>query len=260
MGGVLYRLLTVSAGDIFVGPRLAQKCDRRTPATVPTIGVVGRCGASDRYSLWVSNRRPRTDSSRTPSAVSRADTASRIRTRSCAVGTADGRSGGVSTEVDAAERYERLAEELPGAKLACEILEVHGSLTQREIREESLLPARTVASALPRLRDDGLVESRCDPADPAGTPTASSRSMRRAGPSATGRASPSLDRASDSAPLEAARSSPGYPDPRWKLPSSSSGARTNWCVPVTYAEPLTTGWTTAPSSPSSTSLTVPVNS
>lgn len=68
--------------------------------------------------------------------------------------------------MDAAERYGRLTEEPPSAKLVYTILERHGSLTQREIREESLLPARTVMYALSRLRDEGIVESRCNPEDP----------------------------------------------------------------------------------------------
>ncbi|ELZ27366.1 hypothetical protein C474_16544 [Halogeometricum pallidum JCM 14848] len=68
--------------------------------------------------------------------------------------------------MDAAERYERLTEEPPSAKLVCKMLELHGPLTQGELKEESLLPARTVTYALSRLREENIVESRRDPEDP----------------------------------------------------------------------------------------------
>lgn len=68
--------------------------------------------------------------------------------------------------MDASERYERLTEEPPSAKLVHKMLEWHGPLTQGELKEESLLPARTVTYALSRLRDENIVESRRDPEDP----------------------------------------------------------------------------------------------
>lgn len=53
---------------------------------------------------------------------------------------------------------ERLSDQPPSAKLVFLTLERHGSLTQREICEESLLAARTVRYALSRLEEEGLVE------------------------------------------------------------------------------------------------------
>ncbi|MCH7661729.1 MAG: MarR family transcriptional regulator [Euryarchaeota archaeon] len=55
---------------------------------------------------------------------------------------------------------ERLSDLPPSAKLVFLVLEYHGSLTQQEIREESLLTARTVRYALSRLKEDGLVEGQ----------------------------------------------------------------------------------------------------
>lgn len=55
---------------------------------------------------------------------------------------------------------DRLSDQPPSAKLVFLVLEHHGSLTQREICEESLLTARTVRYALSRLEDEGLVEGR----------------------------------------------------------------------------------------------------
>lgn len=55
---------------------------------------------------------------------------------------------------------ERLSDQPPSAKLVFLVLDHRGSLTQREIREESLLTARTVRYALSRLEDEGLVEGR----------------------------------------------------------------------------------------------------
>lgn len=55
---------------------------------------------------------------------------------------------------------ERLSDQSPSAKLVFLVLERHGSLTQREICDESLLTARTARYALSRLEEEGLIEER----------------------------------------------------------------------------------------------------
>lgn len=55
---------------------------------------------------------------------------------------------------------EQLSDQPPSAKLVFLVLKHHGSLTQRGIREESLLTARTVRYALSRLEEEGLIEGR----------------------------------------------------------------------------------------------------
>lgn len=48
----------------------------------------------------------------------------------------------------------------PSAKLVAKILEYEGDSTQSKLAESTLLPARTVRSALTELEDNGLVTSR----------------------------------------------------------------------------------------------------
>ncbi|MFB6362332.1 MAG: MarR family transcriptional regulator [Halobacteriales archaeon] len=48
----------------------------------------------------------------------------------------------------------------PSAKLVIKVLEYHDTLTQSELAEETLLPPRTVRSAVSRLEGAGLIESR----------------------------------------------------------------------------------------------------
>lgn len=48
----------------------------------------------------------------------------------------------------------------PSAKLVAKALEYEGSLTQEQLAESTLLPARTVRSALTRLEEHDLVASR----------------------------------------------------------------------------------------------------
>ncbi len=48
----------------------------------------------------------------------------------------------------------------PSAKLVVKVLEYNETLTQSQLAEETLLPARTVRYALNRLEDEGVVESR----------------------------------------------------------------------------------------------------
>ena len=48
----------------------------------------------------------------------------------------------------------------PSAKLVAKVLEYDGTLTQSQLAEETLLPARTVRYALTRLEEQDVVESR----------------------------------------------------------------------------------------------------
>ncbi|MFC6951338.1 helix-turn-helix domain-containing protein [Halorubellus litoreus] len=48
----------------------------------------------------------------------------------------------------------------PSAKLVAKVLEYEDSLTQSQLAEETLLPARTVRYALNRLEDEHVVDSR----------------------------------------------------------------------------------------------------
>lgn len=55
---------------------------------------------------------------------------------------------------------ESLRELPPSAKLVAKVLEYNDTLTQSELSEETLLPARTVRYALSRLEEEGIVHSR----------------------------------------------------------------------------------------------------
>ena len=48
----------------------------------------------------------------------------------------------------------------PSAKLVAKVLEYNDTMTQQQIAEETLLPARTVRYALSRLDEENVVESR----------------------------------------------------------------------------------------------------
>jgi len=61
---------------------------------------------------------------------------------------------------DDTDREERLRKLPPSAKLVYKVLEYDDALTQGQIAEETLLPARTVRYALSRLEETGLVGSR----------------------------------------------------------------------------------------------------
>ena len=56
--------------------------------------------------------------------------------------------------------WDAVADLPPSAKLVAKVLEYNGSLTQSQLAEETLLPARTVRYALTRLEDAGVVGSR----------------------------------------------------------------------------------------------------
>ena len=53
----------------------------------------------------------------------------------------------------------------PSAKLVAKVLEYNDTMTQQQIAEETLLPARTVRYALNRLDEQGVIESRFSFAD-----------------------------------------------------------------------------------------------
>lgn len=48
----------------------------------------------------------------------------------------------------------------PSAKLVAKVLEYNDTMTQQQIADETLLPARTVRYALNRLDDENVVDSR----------------------------------------------------------------------------------------------------
>ncbi|WP_254767689.1 MarR family transcriptional regulator [Salinilacihabitans rarus] len=48
----------------------------------------------------------------------------------------------------------------PSAKLVAKVLEYNDTMTQQQIAEETLLPARTVRYALSRLDEENVIESR----------------------------------------------------------------------------------------------------
>ncbi|MCG1002566.1 MULTISPECIES: helix-turn-helix domain-containing protein [Halobacterium] len=64
-----------------------------------------------------------------------------------------------ATAIDG-ETVEALEDLPPSAKLVAKVLEYNDTLTQSELAEETLLPARTVRYALTRLEEQGVVESR----------------------------------------------------------------------------------------------------
>ncbi|NIB99044.1 helix-turn-helix domain-containing protein [Halobacterium sp. R2-5] len=58
------------------------------------------------------------------------------------------------------DTVEALEDLPPSAKLVAKVLEYNDTLTQSELAEETLLPARTVRYALTRLEEQDVVESR----------------------------------------------------------------------------------------------------
>ncbi|WP_227376873.1 hypothetical protein [Haladaptatus halobius] len=68
-----------------------------------------------------------------------------------------GRSG---SETTPQQRFKRLLELPPSAKLVYRVLEDDAPLTQRQVREDALLPARTTRDALTKLKEQDLVEER----------------------------------------------------------------------------------------------------
>ena len=56
--------------------------------------------------------------------------------------------------------WDAVADLPPSAKLVAKVLEYNDRLTQSQLAEETMLPARTVRYALTRLEDADTVESR----------------------------------------------------------------------------------------------------
>ncbi len=66
----------------------------------------------------------------------------------------------VQAEDPDAVGWEAVQELPPSAKLVAKVLEYNGALTQSQLADETLLPARTVRYALSRLEEVDVVESR----------------------------------------------------------------------------------------------------
>ncbi|PSQ06985.1 ArsR family transcriptional regulator [Halobacteriales archaeon QS_6_71_20] len=60
----------------------------------------------------------------------------------------------------AADEWAAVRDLPPSAKLVAKVLEYEDTLSQSELAEETLLPARTVRYALSRLEDADVVDSR----------------------------------------------------------------------------------------------------
>lgn len=69
-------------------------------------------------------------------------------------------SKAVTKQSAEADRWAPVRDLPPSAKLVAKILDYEETLTQSQIAEETLLPARTVRYALTRLEDEGVVSSR----------------------------------------------------------------------------------------------------
>ncbi|MFC7073314.1 MarR family transcriptional regulator [Halovenus rubra] len=65
-----------------------------------------------------------------------------------------------TVQTQAESDTESLTELPPSAKLVAKVLEYNDTLTQSQLAEETLLPARTVRYALTRLEDADVIESR----------------------------------------------------------------------------------------------------
>ncbi len=61
---------------------------------------------------------------------------------------------------EASDRWESVRELPPSAKLVAKVLDYNDTLTQSQLAEETLLPARTVRYALTRLEEENVVKSR----------------------------------------------------------------------------------------------------
>jgi len=83
------------------------------------------------------------------------------RTEDTDVTTADPEGATGERDVDAPSgTWAAVGELPPSAKLVAKTLEYHGTLTQSELTEETMLPARTVRYAISRLEEVDAVESR----------------------------------------------------------------------------------------------------
>lgn len=71
-----------------------------------------------------------------------------------------GTSEAITTDAESDRGWNAVRELPPSAKLVAKVLEYNETLTQSQLAEETLLPARTVRYALSRLEEEGCVESR----------------------------------------------------------------------------------------------------
>ena len=67
---------------------------------------------------------------------------------------------GSDPETTPEQRFQRLVDLPPSSKLVYKVLEEDAPLTQRQIRRQALLPARTTRDALAKLKEEGIVEER----------------------------------------------------------------------------------------------------
>lgn len=61
---------------------------------------------------------------------------------------------------ESSDRWKAVRELPPSAKLVAKVLDYNDTLTQSQLAEETLLPARTVRYALTRLEEENVVDSR----------------------------------------------------------------------------------------------------
>ena len=66
----------------------------------------------------------------------------------------------LARDEESADRWDRVREMPPSAKLVAKVLDYNDTLTQTQLAEETLLPPRTVRYALTRLEDANVVDSR----------------------------------------------------------------------------------------------------
>ena len=66
----------------------------------------------------------------------------------------------LARDEESADRWDRVREMPPSAKLVAKVLDYNDTLTQSQLAEETLLPPRTVRYALTRLEDAEVVNSR----------------------------------------------------------------------------------------------------
>ncbi|GAB7017946.1 helix-turn-helix domain-containing protein [Halostagnicola sp. A-GB9-2] len=63
-------------------------------------------------------------------------------------------------EADPRGSWEDVRDLPPSAKLVAKVLEYNDTMTQQQIADETLLPARTVRYALNRLDEENVIDSR----------------------------------------------------------------------------------------------------
>jgi len=66
----------------------------------------------------------------------------------------------LARDEESADRWDRVREMPPSAKLVAKVLDYNDTLTQSQLAEETLLPPRTVRYAITRLEDADVVDSR----------------------------------------------------------------------------------------------------